>query len=132
MNCVALAVYTPYPNKDNNEVNAKLEFVEYFFLTIFSAECILKIIAYGFVLHPGAYLRNYWNLLDFLIVMIGFVSALTDQLDQNSPDKNLSLDLKSLRAVRVIRPLKLVNGVPSKTWNMTCRIILSNSFWMVF
>ena len=38
---------------------------------------------------------------------------MTDLLDQNSPDKNLSLDLKSLRAVRVIRPLKLVNGVPS-------------------
>ena len=42
------------------------------------------------------------------------MSSVTDLLDQNSPDKNLSLDLKSLRAVRVIRPLKLVNGVPSK------------------
>lgn len=41
------------------------------------------------------------------------MSAVTDILDQNSPEKNLSLDLKSLRAVRVIRPLKLVNGVPS-------------------
>ena len=41
------------------------------------------------------------------------MSSITDLLDQNSPDKNLSLDLKSLRAVRVIRPLKLVNGVPS-------------------
>ncbi len=41
------------------------------------------------------------------------MSAVTDLLDQNSPEKNLSLDLKSLRAVRVIRPLKLVNGVPS-------------------
>ncbi len=41
------------------------------------------------------------------------MSAITDLLDQNSPDKNMSLDLKSLRAVRVIRPLKLVNGVPS-------------------
>jgi hypothetical protein len=30
-------------------------------------------------------------------------------------EKSVSLDLKSLRAVRVIRPLKLVNGVPSKT-----------------
>ena len=39
---------------------------------------------------------------------------MTDLLDQNSLNKNLNLDLKSLRAVRVIRPLKLVNGVPSK------------------
>ena len=29
-------------------------------------------------------------------------------------EKSVSLDLKSLRAARIIRPLKLVNGVPSK------------------
>ena len=28
-------------------------------------------------------------------------------------EKDVTLNLKSLRAVRVIRPLKLVNGVPS-------------------
>jgi len=33
----------------------------------------MKIIAYGFVAHPGAYLRNGWNLLDFTIVVIGWV-----------------------------------------------------------
>jgi voltage-dependent calcium channel L type alpha-1D len=76
MNCVALAVYTPYPNKDNNKTNNLLEHIEYFFLTIFTVECVLKIVAYGFVLHSGAYLRNYWNLLDFAIVMIGLILIL--------------------------------------------------------
>lgn len=33
----------------------------------------MKIIAYGFMMHPGAYLRNGWNLLDFTIVVIGYV-----------------------------------------------------------
>jgi voltage-dependent calcium channel L type alpha-1D len=31
----------------------------------------MKIIAYGFLLHPDAYLRNGWNFLDFVIVIIG-------------------------------------------------------------
>lgn len=70
-NCVALAVYTPYPNSDSNQTNAYLEKIEYIFLVIFTAECFMKVIAYGFVLHPGAYLRNGWNLLDFTIVVIG-------------------------------------------------------------
>jgi len=47
------------------------EKIEYVFLVIFTAECVMKIIAYGFVAHQGAYLRNSWNLLDFTIVVIG-------------------------------------------------------------
>lgn len=113
LNCIALAVYTPYPNKDNNVTNELLDSVEYVFLSIFLIEILLKTTAYGFIMHQGAYLRNAWNVLDFTIVMIGLVSVITDIVDQNSVDKSLNLDLKSLRAVRVIRPLKLVNGVPS-------------------
>ena len=48
------------------------EKVEYVFLVIFTIECVMKIIAYGFVAHSGAYLRNTWNLLDFTIVVIGY------------------------------------------------------------
>ena len=47
------------------------EKVEYIFLVIFTAECVMKIIAYGLWQHPTAYLRSAWNLLDFTIVMIG-------------------------------------------------------------
>lgn len=70
-NCVALAVFTPFPYGDSNQTNAYLEKIEYIFLVIFTAECVMKVIAYGFAMHPGAYLRNGWNLLDFTIVVIG-------------------------------------------------------------
>ncbi|KAF4532564.1 hypothetical protein B566_EDAN008488, partial [Ephemera danica] len=66
----------------------------------------MKIIAYGFVAHPGSYLRNGWNLLDFTIVVIGIISTALSNL-------NLNLDVKALRAFRVLRPLRLVSGVPS-------------------
>jgi len=41
-------------------------------LAIFTLEVILKIIAYGLCLHPNAYLRSGWNLLDFIIVVVGY------------------------------------------------------------
>ena len=34
---------------------------------------MMKIIAQGFIQHQNAYLRNAWNILDFTIVMIGWV-----------------------------------------------------------
>lgn len=49
--------------------------MEYVFLVIFTVETMLKIVAYGLVLHPSAYIRNGWNLLDFIIVVVGCASA---------------------------------------------------------
>lgn len=49
--------------------------MEYVFLVIFTVETVLKIVAYGLVLHPSAYIRNGWNLLDFIIVVVGCAPA---------------------------------------------------------
>lgn len=49
------------------------EKVEYVFMAVFTVEAVAKILALGFLLHPGAYLRSLWNLLDFSIVSIGCV-----------------------------------------------------------
>ena len=35
-------------------------------------------------------------------------------LDANEEDTGSGVDLRTLRAIRVLRPLKLVSGVPSK------------------
>ncbi|KAJ8664791.1 hypothetical protein QAD02_006453 [Eretmocerus hayati] len=106
-NCVALAVFTPYPFGDSNQTNLALEKIEYFFLVVFTSECFMKIIAYGFVMHQGAYLRNGWNLLDFTIVVIGAMSIVLTAFMKEG------FDVKALRAFRVLRPLRLVSGVPS-------------------
>ncbi|KAH9628916.1 hypothetical protein HF086_006285 [Spodoptera exigua] len=106
-NCIALAVFTPYPASDTNNTNQILEKVEWIFMVIFTGECIMKIIAYGFLFHPGAYLRNTWNSLDFTIVTIGIASMILQYISRDS------FDVKALRAFRVLRPLRLVSGVPS-------------------
>uniref|UniRef100_A0A8C3L416 Voltage-dependent L-type calcium channel subunit alpha n=1 Tax=Chrysolophus pictus TaxID=9089 RepID=A0A8C3L416_CHRPC len=118
-NCVALAVYIPFPEDDSNSTNHNLEKVEYAFLIIFTVETFLKIIAYGLLLHPNAYVRNGWNLLDFVIVVVGLFSVILEQLTKeteggsHSGGKPGGFDVKALRAFRVLRPLRLVSGVPS-------------------
>ncbi|XP_064107830.1 muscle calcium channel subunit alpha-1-like isoform X37 [Macrobrachium nipponense] len=111
-NCVALAVYTPYPHSDSNATNAKLEQIEVIFMVIFTLECMMKIIAYGFAFHQGAYIRSVWNSLDFLIVVIGLISGALDVLMKGEGGE-AGFDVKALRAFRVLRPLRLVSGVPS-------------------
>ncbi|XP_069393017.1 calcium channel, voltage-dependent, L type, alpha 1D subunit, a isoform X2 [Paralichthys olivaceus] len=127
-NCMALAVYVPFPEDDSNSINHDLETVEYAFLIIFTIETFLKIIAYGLVMHQNAYVRNGWNMLDFVIVVIGLFSVVLELLTKDEkPEGELEdhpsmhghggkpggFDVKALRAFRVLRPLRLVSGVPS-------------------
>ncbi|XP_048028206.1 calcium channel, voltage-dependent, L type, alpha 1D subunit, a isoform X12 [Megalobrama amblycephala] len=126
-NCMALAVYIPFPEDDSNSTNHDLETVEYAFLIIFTIETFLKIIAYGLVMHQNAYVRNGWNMLDFVIVVIGLFSVVLEVLTKDGEKEAVGaelpvhghggkpggFDVKALRAFRVLRPLRLVSGVPS-------------------
>jgi len=47
------------------------EETEVYFLGIFCVEALFKIVALGFVLHKGSYLRNVWNMMDFVVVVTG-------------------------------------------------------------
>uniref|UniRef100_A0A8C2SWP2 Voltage-dependent L-type calcium channel subunit alpha n=1 Tax=Coturnix japonica TaxID=93934 RepID=A0A8C2SWP2_COTJA len=115
-NCVALAIYLPMPEDDTNVANSSLEKFEYAFLIFFAIEAMLKIIAYGFLFHTDAYLRNGWNVLDFSIVSLGLVTMTLEQINAKeggSLGGKGGFDVKALRAFRVLRPLRLVSGVPS-------------------
>ncbi|XP_076847620.1 voltage-dependent L-type calcium channel subunit alpha-1D [Brachyhypopomus gauderio] len=118
-NCVALGVSRPFPEDDSNATNHNLEQVEYIFLIIFTVETFTKILAYGLVMHPSAYIRSGWNLLDFIIVIVGLFSVVAEMGEpktgnaHHASGKPGGLDVKALRAFRVLRPLRLVSGVPS-------------------
>uniref|UniRef100_A0A672IF76 Voltage-dependent L-type calcium channel subunit alpha n=1 Tax=Salarias fasciatus TaxID=181472 RepID=A0A672IF76_SALFA len=115
-NCIALAVFLPMPEEDSNNTNSSLESLEYIFMIIFTLECFLKIVAYGLVFHEGAYLRNCWNILDFVIVFMGLFTFAVDTINKVAGvpmEKGGGFDMKALRAFRVLRPLRLVSGVPS-------------------
>ena len=41
------------------------------FMGIFTVEMTVKILADGFICHKGSYLRNPWNIMDFIVVISG-------------------------------------------------------------
>ena len=41
-------------------------------MVIFTVEMCTKIVAMGFVMHPDSYLRNAWNIMDFIVVVSGY------------------------------------------------------------
>ena len=77
--------------------NTVLDMIDNVFTVIFLFECVVKIIGMGFISHKKAYLRDAWNWMDFLIVIISVVS-LTPGADQSS--------LKAFRTARILRPLR--------------------------
>lgn len=70
----------------------------------FIAEAILKIIVQGFVFGKGTYLRESWNILDFLIV----VSTIINWILTAFSTVNISY-VRSLRALRSLRPLRMIS-----------------------
>ncbi|XP_043108217.1 calcium channel, voltage-dependent, P/Q type, alpha 1A subunit, b isoform X5 [Puntigrus tetrazona] len=101
-NCIVLALEQHLPDGDKTPLSERLEETEPYFIAIFCFESGIKILALGFAFHKGSYLRNGWNVMDFVVVLTGILSSVGSELD-----------LRTLRAVRVLRPLKLVSGIPS-------------------
>ena len=64
---------------------------------------ILKICALGFVMNPGSYLRDPWNILDFIVATTSLLPLII----------TVGFSLTSLRAIRVLRPLKTITKIKS-------------------
>ncbi|XP_068196111.1 voltage-dependent R-type calcium channel subunit alpha-1E-like [Antennarius striatus] len=105
-NCVVLALEQHLPGEDKTPMAKRLEKTEPYFIGIFCFEAGIKLVALGFVFHKGSYLRNGWNVMDFIVVLSGILATAGAHM-------NIPVDLRTLRAVRVLRPLKLVSGIPS-------------------
>jgi hypothetical protein len=96
---------TDYHDPDNECTwNKNLELLGMVFSWCFIVECALKIVALGFIFHQNAYLKDSWNWLDFIVVIIGIIEL-------SLPEGGINL--KALRAFRVLRPLRSINSFPS-------------------
>ena len=96
-NTVALAMEDP--TKD--EQTRTLTILEDVFLYIYTIECIIKVFALGFVVPKGAYLRSKWNILDFAIVITGWLAYLAFG----------TVNLQALRSLRILRPLRSISSI---------------------
>ncbi|XP_034096054.1 voltage-dependent N-type calcium channel subunit alpha-1B-like isoform X2 [Gymnodraco acuticeps] len=105
MSSIALAAEDPV--QANAPRNNVLKYLDYVFTGVFTFEMVIKMIDLGLILHPGAYFRDLWNILDFIVVsgaLVAFACSGTKGKDINT--------IKSLRVLRVLRPLKTIKRLP--------------------
>ena len=70
------------------------------FVVIFALEAAVKIVAMGFLIGPECYLRHYWNMLDFVVVVAGLVDLISS---------SAGAALSPLRLIRTLQPLRALN-----------------------
>ncbi|TMS36588.1 hypothetical protein L596_003720 [Steinernema carpocapsae] len=107
LNCITLGMYRPCEDGAHcNTYRCKvLSLVDHTIFGYFALEMIIKVIALGFT-GPAAYLSDTWNRLDFFIVIAGCAEYLLQEYLGN-------INLTAIRTIRVLRPLRAVNRIPS-------------------
>ena len=101
---ISLALDNPLLDPDSALANSLSE-IEVVTTILFTVEMALKVCAHGFFFMPGSYLRNSWNVLDFIVVVISVFQLFTDSSGSLQ-------GLKSLRALRALRPLRYMFWFP--------------------
>lgn len=77
------------------------------FSLIFLIELLLKVIAMGFVVHKYSYMRDWWNVLDFIIVVTSFLEFFSFNQDGFTLMRMLRL-LKPLRSIKALKKLRFL------------------------
>ncbi|XP_049495096.1 voltage-dependent T-type calcium channel subunit alpha-1H-like [Panthera uncia] len=105
LNCVTLGMFRPCEDVEcQSERCSILEAFDDFIFAFFAVEMIIKMVALG-LFGQKCYLGDTWNRLDFFIVMAGMMEYSLD---------GHNVSLSAIRTVRVLRPLRAINRVPSK------------------
>ncbi|CAF97224.1 unnamed protein product, partial [Tetraodon nigroviridis] len=89
------------PVKYDSSRNQILGYADHVFTGLFTIEIILKMTAYGAFLHKGSFCRNYFNILDLVVVSVSLISSGIQSSAINV--------VKILRVLRVLRPLRAIN-----------------------
>uniref|UniRef100_A0A6I8NW22 Voltage-dependent T-type calcium channel subunit alpha-1G n=1 Tax=Ornithorhynchus anatinus TaxID=9258 RepID=A0A6I8NW22_ORNAN len=104
LNCVTLGMFQPCEDIACDSQRCRiLQGFDDFIFAFFAVEMIVKMVALG-IFGKKCYLGDTWNRLDFFIVIAGMLEYSLDL-------QNVSLS--AVRTVRVLRPLRAINRVPS-------------------
>ncbi|XP_048026080.1 voltage-dependent T-type calcium channel subunit alpha-1G isoform X11 [Megalobrama amblycephala] len=104
LNCVTLGMFQPCEDShcDSDRCEILQDFDDFIF-AFFAVEMVIKMVALG-IFGKKCYLGDTWNRLDFFIVLAGM-------LEYSLNLQNVSFS--AVRTVRVLRPLRAINRVPS-------------------
>uniref|UniRef100_A0A8C9VFI7 Voltage-dependent T-type calcium channel subunit alpha n=1 Tax=Scleropages formosus TaxID=113540 RepID=A0A8C9VFI7_SCLFO len=104
LNCVTLGMFHPCEDSKCESERCKiLQDFDDFIFAFFAVEMVIKMVALG-IFGKKCYLGDTWNRLDFFIVLAGM-------LEYSLNLQNVSFS--AVRTVRVLRPLRAINRVPS-------------------
>ncbi|KAL3054072.1 hypothetical protein OYC64_006411 [Pagothenia borchgrevinki] len=104
LNCVTLGMFQPCEDVAcQSEWCGILQVLDDCIFAFFAVEMVIKMVALG-IFGPNCYLGDKWNQLDFVIVMAGVMEYSLD---------GHNASLSAIRTVRVLRPLRAINRVPS-------------------
>ncbi|KAM9843476.1 voltage-dependent T-type calcium channel subunit alpha-1H [Aulostomus maculatus] len=104
LNCVTLGMFQPCEDVTcQSEWCRILQVLDDCIFAFFAVEMVIKMVALG-IFGANCYLGDKWNQLDFVIVMAGVMEYSLD---------GHNASLSAIRTVRVLRPLRAINRVPS-------------------
>jgi len=86
-----------------------LDYFDLGFVSLFSCEMMLKVVADGLYWGPDAYLNNVWNKLDFTLLFFAWLNL---GLAMSGVDSQLVRVTRVLRVLRCLRPLRLIQRAP--------------------
>lgn len=111
---VLLAMEGP-PDKDsstgNHRFSSPLGIVDLVLTVIFACEIGVKMVAYGFALHQHAFLRNGYNVVDFIVVCASVLDLILSDIDSDF--------VRIFRLLRCLRPIRMVSR------NKGLRVVIS-------
>ena len=109
--CIMVGCITMLLN-NAHDLNPPIHFevIDHICLGVFCIELAVKVIASGFMVGKGVYIRNSWNVLDFIIMVVSLLGVITDALadPDDSSGGSIFSQLKVLRALRALRLLRLI------------------------
>jgi hypothetical protein len=109
INAVMLALDEPGRDKaDHLEILILVS--DILFTVIFVCEMMVKIIALGFVLHKGSFLRDSWNRFDLFVTAMSLLGIIIGSSATNFSTLRVFRVLRPLRSLQRIRPLKTLIG----------------------
>lgn len=142
LSSILLAIDNPLDDPKSQKVKI-ISYIDIVFTCMFTIEASVKIIAKGFVYNKMGpiqpYIKSYWNMLDFVVV----VAALLDlaYIIANVDMSQLKA-LKALRAFRALRPLRMisrnegmrlvVNALLASLPSMTNVLLVCSLFILIF
>jgi len=97
-NCFLMAIEPPKADSNDQPI---WKIMEYVFQIIYTIEMFIKIFAQGLIFDKYTYLRDGWNVVDFVIVLSSWITIFLG---------NTSISV--IRTVRVLRTLRTLSVFP--------------------